>query len=75
MIFIKTYLDGYLYDLSNYPRDHPAYDPTNKKIPGLFKDETAGEPVKEFIGLRSKMYSFTYSNTENKRPKALQKRP
>ena len=26
---------------------------------GYFKDETKGNPIVEFVGLRSKMYSFT----------------
>lgn len=46
------------FDFSNYPKCHKLYNPKGKKIPGLFKDETAGEPILEFVGLRSKMYSF-----------------
>ena len=30
----------------------------NKKVIGKIKDEAAGMPIKEFIGLRSKMYSY-----------------
>ena len=33
-----------------------------KKVIGKFKDETAGIPVVEFIGLRSKMYSYIKDN-------------
>ena len=29
-----------------------------KKVIGKFKDEASGIPIKEFIGLRSKMYSY-----------------
>ena len=28
-----------LFDLSNYPVDHPLYDETNKKVIGKFKNE------------------------------------
>lgn len=47
-----------VFDFSNYPKDHFLYDHSKKKIPGLFKDETAGVPPKAFVGLRSKMYSL-----------------
>ena len=29
-----------------------------KKVIGKFKDEVSGIPINEFIGLRSKMYSY-----------------
>ena len=48
-----------LFDFSGYPKDHACYDPTNNKVIGKFKDETNGEPIVEFVGLRPKMYSFT----------------
>ena len=46
------------YDTSNYPRDHPLYCADRAKIPGFFKDETGGRVIREFVGLRSKMYSL-----------------
>ena len=48
-----------LFDFSGYPKEHACYDPTNNKVIGKFKDETNGEPIVEFLGLRAKMYSFT----------------
>ena len=36
-------------DLSNFPKDHELFSDKNKAIPGLFKDETAGYYIKEFI--------------------------
>ena len=30
----------------------------NKKVPGKFKGESASKCITEFVGLRSKMYSF-----------------
>lgn len=51
-----------LFDLSAYPKDHPLYDPTNKKVIGKFKDEAVDgvmAHITEFVGLRSKLYSYT----------------
>ena len=42
------------YDTSTYPKTHPLYNTANAVI-GKFKDETNSIPVKEFLGLRSKM--------------------
>ena len=50
--------DKHLFDFSNYKKDHPLYDNSNAKTPGLFKDETGGIPIVQMAGLRSKMYSF-----------------
>ena len=44
------------YDFSD-PKDHPLYDETNKKVIGKMKDECAGTPIAEYIGLRPKLYS------------------
>ena len=56
--------DQELYDTSDYPKDHPLYSNTNKKVIGKFKDETEGRPIAEFVGLRAKMYSI---KTEEKK--------
>ena len=46
------------FDNSDYPENSPYFNKTNKKVIGKFKDEAAGIPITEFIGLRSKMYSY-----------------
>ena len=46
------------FDNSDYPENSPYFNITNKKIIGKFKDEAAGVPIIEFVGLRSKMYSY-----------------
>ena len=47
-----------LFDLSNHPKDNKYFCNDNKKVPGKIKDEYAGIPIYEFIGLKSKMYSI-----------------
>ena len=45
-------------DFSDYPKDHPNYNVTNKKVIGKFIDEMNGKIITDLIGLISKMYSF-----------------
>ena len=56
-----------LFDFSNYPIDHPNFDDKYNLVPGKMKDEMGGEPILEFCGLRSKMYSILNYNGENKK--------
>ena len=53
--------DDNMFDFSNYPPAHPLYKPEflhHKAKVGLMKDETAGVPIEQFVGLRPKMYAF-----------------
>ena len=52
------------FDNSDYPENSPYFNKTNKKVIGKFKDEAAGVPIIEFVGLRSKMYSYIKDNDE-----------
>ena len=62
------------YDLSDYPKDHKCYSTANKKVVGKFKDECNGRPIKEFIGLRPKMYSILEaSGTNIRKAKGVQR--
>ena len=49
--------DQELYDTSDYPKEHFLHSVVNEKVIGKFKDETAGVPIIEWVGLRAKMYS------------------
>ena len=64
-IYKDMFEDKNLYDFSEYPINHPNYDITNKKLLGKFKDEMKSLIITEFIGLKSKMYSFNYINKDN----------
>lgn len=46
------------FDMSDYSKDHKCYFSENKKKLGCFKDETCGVVIQEFIGLRSKLYTY-----------------
>ena len=63
-----------LLDTSDYPENHVAYSMRNKKTLGKIKDETNGHPIKEFVGLRPKMYSMMLDDdTEKKTAKGISK--
>ena len=49
--------DSWMYDTSNYPKDHPLYSATNKKVLGKMKDECGGDVIQEVVAIRAKMYS------------------
>jgi hypothetical protein len=53
-----------LFDLSNYPKNHELYDPTNAKAIGKMKNESISQ-ITEFIGLRSKLYSYKVDNDDD----------
>jgi hypothetical protein len=60
-----------LYDTSNYPEDHYLHSTTNKKTIGKMKDECAGKPIIEFVGLRPKMYSILTSDDNKRKAKGI----
>ena len=63
-------LNKKVYDFSNYPENHELYSIKHKAAVGRFKDETAGNPIYEFVGLRPKMYSFITANDQKEYKKA-----
>ena len=62
-----------LFDTSNYPADHESGIKvrTNKKVPGMFKDEAGGKQILEFVGAES--YSYRMKEFEEKNVKELKK--
>ena len=63
-----------LYDTSDYPKEHPLHSNKNKKVLGKMKDEWAGTPIAEYVGLRPKMYSILKADEKNiKKAKGVKK--
>lgn len=61
------------FDNSDYDVNSPYYFKENKKVIGKMKDEMAGKPISEFVGLSSKMYAFKCAGKENKKCKGVKK--
>ena len=55
-VYKDLFQDKKLFDNSDYPKNSEFFFDENNKVIGKMKDEAAGMPIKEFIGLRSKMY-------------------
>ena len=66
-VYQDFWKDKHLFDNSDYPKNSPFYDNANKKVIGKFKDEAAGIPIVEFVGLKSKMYSYIKENEQGSR--------
>ena len=63
-----------LYDTSNYQKDHPLHNTGNEKVLVKMKDECAGRPIAEYVGLRPKMYSILEaSGKSTKKAKGVKK--
>lgn len=59
-------------DFSNYPEDHTLFNETHKNKIGYLKSE-AIEPIHEFVGLKCKMYAFSFGSQCKKRAKGVKK--
>ena len=63
------------FDTSNFSENHPSGILTgaNKKVVGMFKDEAGGKIIKEFVGLRAKLYSYKMFESEKEKKERKKK--
>ena len=64
------------FDTSNFEKDHISgiASAKNKKVIGMMKDEAGAKIIKEFVGLRAKLYSYKmYEGKEEKKCKGIKK--
>ena len=62
-----------MFDFGNYSTKSKYFDNSNKLVVRKLKDETAGVAIKEFVGLKLKMYSYLTDNkSEHKKAKGEQ---
>lgn len=57
-VYEEIAIDKDLFDFFNYPNTHELFDLKNQKMLGKLKDECGGNVIQEFVGLRSKLYSY-----------------
>jgi hypothetical protein len=62
------------YDTSDYPADDPLFSMKNHKVLGKLKDEKAGHFIRQFVGLRSKVYSLIGTCKDVRRAKGVVRR-
>ena len=61
-----------MFDFSNDSTKSKCYDNSNKLVVGKMKDETAGVAIEEFVGLKTKMYSYLVDDSsEHKNEKGV----
>ena len=71
-IYEDFYENKNLVDFSDYPEDSIIFYPVNKKVIGNMKNEVKGKIIREFVGLKSKMFSLvTVNNEEIKKAKGV----
>ena len=62
------------FDTSNYELNKPLPKGKNKKVISVMKDELGGKIMKEFVGLRAKIYGYLIDDgAEDKKAKSTKK--
>ena len=74
VVYKDLFQDKELFDNNDYPKHSAFFFDKNKKVIGKMKDEAAGMVIKEFIGLRSKMYSYSTDHKSLSKIKRLSKK-
>ena len=72
-IYEEFWVERELFDNSDYPKSSKYFSDENNKVIGKFKDEAAGKPILEFVGLKCKMYSYTIGDKEHKKAKGVKR--
>ena len=66
--------DKIMLDFSNYSAGSKYYNDSNKLVVDEIKDETGGVAIKEFVGLKPKMYLFLVDHSsEHRKAKGINK--
>ena len=60
-----------MFDFINCSTESKYYNNLKKLVIGKMKDETAGIVIKEFVGLKPKIYAFLVENSEHKKAKGV----
>ena len=63
----------WLYDTSNYPKDHLLYNDRNTKALGKMKDECGEDVINDVIAVRPKMYSVDVGKKNIRKAKGVRK--
>ena len=73
-MFIKILVRIINFGFSNYQAESKFYYDSNKLLFGKMKNETGGAAIKEFVGLKSKIYLLLVDDSsEHKKAKRLNK--
>ena len=73
-VYADFYQDKHLFDNSDYSSESQFSNQANENVIGKFKDEAGGKVITEFIGLKSKMYSYIRDDgCNNKTAKGVKK--
>ena len=71
-VYEKFSNDKEMFNFSNYLAKSKYYDISNKLVIGKVTDEKADVAIKEFVGLKPKMYSYLVNdNGEHKEAKGV----
>ena len=66
--------DKKMFEFSNYSTKSKFYDDCNTLVVGKMKDKTTSVSIKEFVGLKPKMYSFLVNDSsDHKKAKSVNK--